>query len=184
MVKLLKPTPLIPLAIYKIKDPDGIERFRVVFSLSDLLDVPLTSMKIIEIQNRYRNLIDECKKQLKVIQSSRKNRGNPILKWQLAKKIKDFLKYIENNGFYFSNAAKSLSRDLGISIRQINYLIEFVETYGDIGMIYKEISWDKYKEILDIKDKALQKECVGKILKGELKTREDIRRFKKRLRKI
>lgn len=56
-------------------------------------------------------------------------------------------------------------------------------TYSSIELIHEEISWDKYKEILDIPNPFLQKECMEKILNGELKTRNEIRRFKKDAKK-
>jgi hypothetical protein len=173
---------LIPLVINKIKDPDNIERFRVAFSFRDILYKPLLSKETVEIQEAYTKLIENCKMQLKVLKYTRKSRGDPILKWNLAKSIYKFIVAIEEKGYYFANSSKAFARDLGISPRQVNYLIEFVQTFPNKKQIYKEISWDKYKEILDVKDKQLQEKIIQKILRGELKTREDIRKFKKSLK--
>ena len=113
---------------------------------------------------------------------SKKNRGDPILKWDLANHIYNFLKNLEKEGFVLANLTEALSRDLGISRRQINYLIEFRETYPKLNLIRKEISWDKYKELLDIPDRDKRRLCEKEIIEGRLRTREDIRRFKKKLK--
>jgi hypothetical protein len=170
---------LIPVVINRIKDPDGLERFRAATSFGEVIHKPSLGKEMIEIQEAYTKLIEDCKAELRILESSRKNRGDPLLKWDLAKKIVDFVKAIENKGYHFANSSKALSRDLKISVRQINYLIEFAKTFPKKEMVHQEISWDKYKEILDIKDKQVKEKCIQKILEGELKTREKIRKFKK-----
>ncbi|MEM4308038.1 MAG: hypothetical protein QXU48_03110 [Thermoplasmata archaeon] len=170
----------IPIEILKIKDPDGVERLRVVISFHDVVAQPSVNKQLIEIQNDYVNFINNCKRQLNKMETNRKNRGNPLLKWKLADTIYRFVKALELKGYIFANLITALSRDLGISVRYVNYLIEFRTTYPDIQLIHREICWDKYKELLDIPDISLRKNCIDKILKGELKTREDIRKFKKR----
>jgi len=171
---------LIPIVINKIKDPDGIERFRVASSFEEIMRVPSSGRDMMEIQDAYTRLIENCQAKLKILQTSRRKRGDPLLKWDLAKAINDFLKFVEDKGYHFANCSKALARDLKISVRQIDYLIEFVNTFPQNESLHQQISWDKYKEILDIKDKKLQEEVIQKILRGELKTREDIRKFKKR----
>lgn len=173
---------MIPFIVNKIRDPDNIERFRVVLSFEDVIHQPELSKEMIEIQEAYSRLIGNCKAQLKVIASNRKTRGDSLLKWRLAKTLYEFIRSVEKRGYYFANSSKALFRDLGISIRQINYLIEFVRTFPEEKQVHPEISWDKYKEILDIKNSHLQKIVIRKILDGELKTREDIRKFKKNIK--
>ncbi len=174
--------PLVPFVINKIKDPDNVERFRVVLSFEDVIHKPESSKEMIKIQEAYARFIENCKVQLKVIESNRKTRGDPILKWRLANTIYEFIRSVERRGYYFANSSKALFRDLGISIRQVNYLIEFVRTFPQEKQVHSEISWDKYKEILDIKDRRLQKIVIKKLLEGELKTRENIRKFKKKIK--
>jgi hypothetical protein len=173
------PGPLIPVVINKIKDPDGFERFRAASSFEEVMRAPSSGKDMMEIQDAYTKLVENCKAKLKILETSRKKRGDPLLKWDLAKAIYDFLKFVEGKGYHFANCSKALARDLKISVRQINYLIEFVNTFPHKGSLHQQISWDKYKEILDIKDKKLQEEVVQKILGDELKTREDVRKFKK-----
>lgn len=170
---------LIPIVINRIKDPDGLERFRVASSFEEVMRAPFSGRDMMEIQDAYTKLVEDCQAKLKILESSRSKRGDPLLKWDLAKTIDDFLEFVENKGYHFANCSKALARDLKISVRQINYLIEFVNTFPHKESLHRQISWDKYKEILDIKDKKLQKEVVQRILRGELKTREDIRKFKK-----
>lgn len=173
----------LPIEILKIKDPDGVERLRAVISFQDVVVQPSVNKQLVEIQNDYANFIKNCKKHLKKIQTNRKNRGDPLLKWRLADTIYRFIKDLEANGYSFANVTSALSRDLRISIRYVNYLIEFRTTYPEHKLICKEISWDKYKELLDIPSLSLRKECTEKILRGELRTRNDIRNFKKRIKK-
>ena len=173
---------LIPIIINKTKDPDGLERFRAALSLEELILKPSLSKQIMEIQEAYAKLIQDCKVLLKTLKSSRKNRGNPLLKWDLAKKIVNFMEQIEDKGYHFANSANALSRDLGISERQVNYLIEFAKTFPRKEMLHPQISWDKYKEILDVKNRQFQLTIIKKLLDGELKTRDDIRKFKKTLK--
>lgn len=172
---------IIPFVINKIKDPDNIERFRVALSFEDVVHQPSLSKEMIEIQEAYTKLIKNCKAQLRTLESNRKTRGDSFLKWRLAETIYCFVQSVEKRGYYFANYSQALSRDLGISVRQINYLVEFIRTFPDKEQVYQEISWDKYKEILDIKDSQLQEIVIKKVLNGELRTREDIRKYKKNL---
>lgn len=172
----------IPIEIQKIRDPDGIERFKAIVSIEKAITNSSLAKKLIQIQKGYSDFIEICKTHLNHINQNRKNRGDAKLKWQLADMIYKFLKNLEKEGFVLANLTEALSRDLEISRRQINYLIEFRETYPDIALIKKEISWDKYKELLDIPNTSLRKKCEQKILNGELRTREDIRRFKKEMK--
>ncbi|MEM3488805.1 MAG: hypothetical protein QXO75_03995 [Nitrososphaerota archaeon] len=167
------------MVINKIRDPDGHERFRIASSFEDIMRKPSSGKDMMEIQEAYAKLIENCKAKLKTIEKNRKMRGDPMLKWDMAKAIDDFIKLVEEKGYYLTNCSKALSRDLNISLRQINYLIEFVNTFPQKELLYRQISWDKYKEILDIKNRALQEKVIQKILGGELKTREEIRKYKK-----
>lgn len=172
----------IPIEIQKIRDPDGLFRFKAVVSLTEIIKNFSLNKNLIQIQKEYAEFIEACKGKQEHINRNRKNRGNAILKWRLADGIYKFIKSIEEQGFVLTNLTEALSRDLGISRRQINYLIEFRVTYPNITFVKKEISWDKYKELLDIPNPSLRKKCEQKILKGELRTRNDIRRFKKEMK--
>jgi hypothetical protein len=114
-----------------------------------------------------------------MIEKSRKMRGDPMSKWDIAKAISDFIKLVEEKGYYIANCSIAISRDLNISSRQVNYLIEFFNTFPQKELLHQQISWDKDKEILDVKDNRLQEKIIQKILQGNLKTREDVRKYKK-----
>lgn len=172
----------IPIEIQKIKDPNGVAQYKALVTLQQALTDSSLSNKLLITEEKYADFIKKCLSQLKHIYKNRKNRGNSLLKWKLADTIYRFLKSIEKDGFVLANITEALSRDLGISRRQINYLIEFRTTYPTIDSIHEKISWDKYKELLDIPNPTIRKECEEKILKNELPTRESIREFKKRLK--
>jgi len=167
----------IPIEIQKVKYKDA--QFKVVVSLQDALARISLDKEFIKIQTEYDVFIKKCKKILENIQKNNKSRGDPLLKWRLADALYTFVKGLEERGFVFANLTEALSRDLNMSVSQLNYLIEFRTTYPHLGLINKNISWDKYKELLDISTLLFRKECEKKILSRELKTREDIRLFKK-----
>lgn len=166
----------IPIEIQKIKDKN---QFKVVISLQDALTHVSLDKEFIKIQTDYDIFIRKCQKLLKEIHKNKFSRGDSSLKWKLADNIYQFAKKLENQGFVFANLVEALSRDLKISVRQVNYLIEFRTSYPHLELINKKISWDKYKELLDIPSLSFRKECEEKIIDGKLKTRNDIRIFKK-----
>lgn len=168
----------IPLEILKIRDPDGISRFRAIISFQDAVSDTSQSQKLIQIQKEYIKFVDDCQKLLKQIKKNR--RSDSQLQWKLADMIFSFIKRVENNEYIFANVSEAIPRDVGISKSQLNYLIKFRTYYPTVDLVYKEINWSKYREILDIRYPEVRKICVNKILSGELKTDRDIRDFKKR----
>jgi hypothetical protein len=172
----------IPVEIQKVKDPDGVERFRLTMSLHDALMNTSLNKQIIYTQEKYKKSVNICKDIIDNIRKSRRNAGDSVLKWYLSDVIYSFLKGMEEDGLVLVNFAKSFSRDLGVSVSQINYMIEFRTTYPEIEMINNKISWDKYKEILDVSDRSVRKMITEKLISRELKTREDIRKLKKEIK--
>jgi len=165
----------IPIEIQKDRAGD----FKVVVSLQDAITHALLEKDLARIQKDYEKFIKRSKKILKKIRKNRKNRGDPILKWKLADAIYIFAKQLESCGYIFANLTSALSRDLKISVSEINRLLDFRVTYSDLKLIKKEISWDKYRELISLPDISLRKKCEMKILSGELRTRNDIRIFKR-----
>ena len=47
------------------------------------------------------------------------------------------------------------------------------------NMINRKINWDRYRELLDIPDLKIRQLLTEKILDGSVKSREDIKQFKK-----
>jgi len=170
----------IPFEIQKVRDPDGLERLRVVVSFQDAIINTSLNKQIIDVQEKYREVIKSCQDIIVNIRKSKKNAGDSVLKWYLSDIIYNFLKEVEEEGFILVNLAKSLSRDLGVSVSQINYLIEFRISYPKVEMIDNKISWDKYKEIMDVSDQNIKQLIIQKIINGEIRTREDIRKLKKK----
>lgn len=173
----------IPVEIIKIKEPDGVSRFRAVISLHDAIANTAGSQELIQIQREYTNFVENCKTQLREIQSSRKYMSNSKLQWKLANTIHSFIELIENNDYIFANMAEAISRDVGLSKSQLNYLIKFRRYYPAISQVQEKINWSKYREILDIGDPKIRKICEEKILSGELTTDYNIRAFKAEYRK-
>jgi len=171
----------IPIEIQKTDD-DSATQFRVFASLQDAIAFPSIDKEFIKIQAEYGNVIKECQKILRDIEKSKNNRGNPILRWNLANNIYKFAKELEGRGFVFANLTEALSRDLKIAGSGINYLIKFRTIYPNLELVSKNIIWNNYRELLDISDPSFRKECENKILKGELKTQDEIRAFKKQRR--
>lgn len=173
----------VPIEILPIKDPNGNRRVKVVVPLKDIFVNPSIESQLKDIENDYLRFINNCREILQKIDSNKKNKGDPLLKWTLADIIYRFLKDLEKRQYVFANMGEALSRDLKISRRYLNYLIKFRTAYKKRNLIKKEINWDKYKELLDIADPSLRKTCMNQILAGKLKTREDIRAFKKGMKR-
>lgn len=178
----------VPLEIQKIRDPDGANRFRAIVSFQDAIADTSQSQKLIQIQKEYTILVGNGQRLLKEIRGNKKSMADSQLQWSLADKIYSFIKRIENDGYIFANVAEALSRDIGVSKSQLDYLIKFRTyypsiDYPSIDQVYKEINWSKYREILDMRSSELRKICENKILSGEIKTDHDIRIFKRNSRK-
>jgi len=171
----------IPVEINKIRDPDGIERIRLTIAFQDAIQKISLNKPIIYLQEKYIDTIKKCEDLIVHIRECKKNAGDPVLKWHLSDVIYNFLTEMEENGFVIINFTRSLSRDLGLSLRHINYLIEFRMTYPKIEMVNKKINWDRYKEILDVSDHHIRQLMIEKILNGEIRTRNEIRNFKKNI---
>lgn len=171
-----------PLEIQKIRDPDGTSRFKAIVSLQDAITHSSQSQKLIQIQNEYSKSVDSWQRMLEQIRSSRRNMADSQFQWKLADEIYSFVKWIENKNYIFANFPEALTRDVGMSRSQLNYLIKFKTYYPSIDRVHEEINWSKYREILDIRSAEARKICEKRILSGEIRTDRDIRDFKRRYR--
>jgi len=172
----------IPLEIQKIRDPDGAGRFKAIVSFQDAIAHTSESQKLVQIQNEYTNLVNNCQKMLKEIRDNRKFMADSRLQWRLADKIYLFIKWIENDGYIFANVSEALPRDAGMSKSQLNYLIKFRTYYPSIDQVSREINWSKYRELMDFPDEKSRKECEKLIKTGKIKTDTEIREFKRKLK--
>jgi len=173
----------IPLEILKIRDPDGASRFKAIISFQDAIAHTSQSQKLIQIQNEYTKLVDGCQRLLKEIRSNRKRMADSQLQWKLADNIYSFIKWIESDGFIFANVSEALSRDVGMSKSQLNYLIKFRTYYPTIDQVSKEINWSKYRELMDFSDEKSRKQCEMLIKAGKIRSDTEIREFKRKLKK-
>jgi len=165
--------------IHNIQDPDGIRRSRFTIALTDVIKNESLNNQLILLQGKYSDVVQECKQILIKIKQSRKNAGDPVLKWKLANIIVIFLNYVESNQFIIINYSEALSIDLGLSKRLIESMINFRKTYPSIEMINPNINWDRYRELLDIPDLRVRQLLKEKILDGSVKSRAEIKQFKK-----
>lgn len=169
----------IPLEILKIKAPDGTEKFKALISLHDAISDSSQSKKLIQVQDEYTKCVT-CSRALWLkVESNRKNMANSRSQWKLADFFFSFVNYAENEGYIVTNINEAITRDVGISDSQLNYLRKFRLRYPSIDTVSDQINWSKYREIMDIKSQALRKLCEEKILSGEIKTDYEIRQFKK-----
>ncbi|MFC1787368.1 hypothetical protein ACFLY8_04995 [Halobacteriota archaeon] len=127
----------VPIEILKITDPDGLRRFRAITSFTEAVKYTPLSNTLIQIQNEYLNFVEDSRKLLNEIQSSRKNMSNSKIQWKLADRIHSFIKWVETKNCIFSNVSEAITRDVDISKSQLNYLIKFRTYYLTIDDLLK-----------------------------------------------
>jgi hypothetical protein len=111
-----------PVEILKLKGPDGVERYKAVISFQDALADTSQSEKLIHIQEEYATCVANLQNTWKAVEKDRKNMANSKSQWKLADMINSLVKFVESEGYYFTNAVEALSRDVGMSKSQLNYL--------------------------------------------------------------
>lgn len=169
----------MPIEILESRD-NKESKYQIKISLQDALNRTSIENELFKIQKDYGDLLEAIHKIINKTHQNKKLRGNPILKWEVADLIYKFAKDLEKKEFVFANIVEAISRDLEISKRQVNYLIEFRTSYSSLEYLNEKISWDKYKELLDIVDSSFRKECELKLITGEIKTRNQLRLIKKK----
>ncbi len=58
-------------------------------------------------------------------------------------------------------------------------MIKFRQTYPTLDMVNRNINWDRYRELLDIHDLKIRHLLTEKILDESVKSRDEIKQFKK-----
>lgn len=172
----------IPFEIRRVKNPDATTSFIAVVSVTDAIKEGQTKNILPELQKKYFDLIKRCKDQIKIIQKNRINMADPKQHWILGDLIFSFIDDIEKEGFYFANAIPTLVRDTLLSQRYVTYHIQLRKDYPSINLIDKKVKWWGYQELLDIADRSKRKRFEEKMLKGAIKTRDDLRKFKRKLK--
>ena len=172
---------IIPLEIKKITDPAGKTDFRAVVYIEDAVKRPNTNVLLKDIEEEYTELVQKSKKLLKEIQRTKANRANASLHWSFGDLVIRFLQRLREKGYFLANIGPTLSRDIGLSKRYIGYHIQLREDYLDVKSISDEISWSRYQELLDVRDRQKRAILAKKILNGEITTRNELREFKKNI---
>jgi hypothetical protein len=172
---------VIPFEIRKIKNPDATISFIAVISLNDVMNLGNAKEDLANIQKLYEDLIQNCRKLIKVLQKNKKNSSDPYLHWQLGNLLYTFIDYVEKKDFYFANVVSTLARDTGISKRYISYHIKFRKEYSALKIKRNKIKWWGYQELLDIPDKKERTNCEKNLSNGKIKTQDHLRKYKKSL---
>jgi hypothetical protein len=169
----------IPIEIKKITDPAGNTDLRAVIYIEDAIRDANTSQQLKKVEEEYVELIEKSKNIITKIRRTRANRANPKLHWVLGDMIVRFLHELNDNGYLLTNIQPTLSRDIGFPTRYLGYHIQLRKDYPDVESLHNEISWSKYQELLDINNMNKRAIIEKKILDGEIRTRDELRKFKK-----
>ncbi len=171
-----------PVEILKLKGPDGIERYKAMISFQDALADTSQSQKLIQIQDEYAKRIFQLETLWKLIERNRENKASSQNQWKLADMINSLSQYVESEGYFLTNMAEALARDIGISKSQFNYLRKFRERYPSIDQVSGKINWSKYRELMDFSDEKMRKQCELLIREGKIKSDGEIRDFKRKMK--
>ena len=172
----------VPVEILKLKGPDGIERFKAIISFQDAIADTSQSGKLIQIQDEYAKRIAQLQNLWQTIEKNRENMANSQNQWKLADMINSLIEFVVSEGYFLTNAVEALSRDVGMSKSQLNYLRKFRKRYLSIDQVSEKINWSKYRELMDFSDEKMRKQCEALIKEGKIKSDGEIRAFKRRMK--
>lgn len=172
----------IPVEILKLKNPDGVERYKAVISFQHAISDTSQSEKLIQIQNEYSQRIAQLQKIWKEVEKDRKSMANSKNQWKQADIIESLVKFVEGQGYFFTNIVEALSRDVGMSKSQLNYLRKFRKRYPSIDLVSDRINWSKYRELMDFSDEKMRKQCETLIKEGKITSDKEIRAFKRKMK--
>lgn len=172
----------VPVEILKLKGPDGVERYKAIISFKDAIADTSQSKRLIQIQDEYFNRVSQIQNLWRSIEKNRENKASSHLQWTLADMINSLNKFVEGEGYFLTNEAEALSRDVGISRSQLNYLRKFRARYPSINQVSEKINWSKYRELMDFSNEKLRKQCEELIQEGKIKSDGEIRAFKKKMK--
>ena len=172
----------VPVEILKLKSPDGVERYKAIISFQDALADTSQSKRLIQIQDEYANRISQIQNLWRSIEKNQENKASSHYQWKLADMINSLSEFVESEGYFLTNAAEALSRDVGISKSQLNYLRKFRERYPSIDQVSEKINWSKYRELMDFSNEKMRKQCEALIQEGKIKSDGEIRAFKRKMK--
>lgn len=173
----------VPVEISKLKGPDGLEKYKAIISFQDAMADTSQGKRLIQIQDEYAECISQLQSLWRIIEKNHENKANARYQWKLADMINSLSLSIESEGYFLTNGAEALSRDVGISKSQLNYLRKFRERYPSIDQVSEKINWSKYRELMDFSDDRMRKQCEALIEEGKIKSDGEIRDFKRRMKR-
>ena len=172
---------LIPFEIRLVKNPDKTSSLVAVVSIEDAIHEDNVKNMLADIQKKYIELVKHCKRQIREMKK-KKTRGDSKIHWTLGDRLFSFLDQSNKMGFYFANAVSTLSRDIHVTGRYLYYHIQFREEYPSQDLVRDSVKWWGYQELLGISNKNNRKLCEEKLMKGDISTVAQLRKFKKSLR--
>ncbi len=173
----------IPVEILKLKSPDGVETYKAIISFQDAITDASQSEKLIQIQDEYSRRIEQLRKIWREVEKDRNSMANSRNQWKQADIIESLVRFVEDQGYFFTNIVEALSRDIGMSKSQLNYLRKFRKKYTTIDQVSDRINWSKYRELMDFSNDKLRKQCEALIIEGKITKDSEIRAFKRKVKK-
>jgi hypothetical protein len=172
----------IPIEILKLKNPDGVEKYKAIISLQDAIADTSQSKKLIHMQDEYAKRVSLLQTLWRTVEKNHENKSNSLNQWKLADAICSLNEFVENEGYFLANAVEAISRDVGLSKSQLNYLRKFRDRYPSIDQVSEKINWSKYRELMDFSNENMRKQCELLIKEGKIKSDGEIRDFKKKMK--
>jgi hypothetical protein len=173
----------IPIEIRKITDPDGTIRIGAIAYLEEILSTPDIKNRLLTVEREYKSLLQQCNEILTKTKTS-EGRPDARLRWEIADKISIFLdSNAKRSGVVVINYAEALHRDLGISESELRYILRFYGKYRNRDKLDDRINWSKYRELMDFSDEKLRKQCETLIKDGKIRSDEEIREFKRKMKR-
>ena len=170
---------LIPVSIRRPSNARGTSTSQAfVVSLEDIVSEPGVHESLRTAEGEYRDSLADWRGLISAIE---RNRSDPVLRWSLAESVDGFRRRMGTDwGLEPTNYLIAVSRDIGISDSALDYILRLrsrftLEKVENLGM-----NWSKFQEVLDIKDDAHMEEGVDLIRSGQIKSRAEIREFKRR----
>ena len=169
----------IPVEMKKITDPDGTSRLGAVADLKEVLAIPDLKSRLMATEKRYQLLLENCRKISAEIKT-KEGRSDASLRWQIGDFALNFLTSLQKTmGVCLVGHINALSRDLQISPRDLNYIVNFRRKYVNKEELDRRIDWSKYRELLEVSNPSLRKDLEEMIKKGRITTREKLRELKR-----
>ncbi len=168
---------LIPVSIRRRSHTQGAPRAFVV-SLDDVVSAPNVHERLRRAERAYRDSLTEWRG---LVTDIKRNRSDPVLRWRLAESVENFRRGMGADwGLEPTNYLIAVSQDIEISDSALGYVLRLRSRFTAEKVESSGMNWSKFQEVLDIKDDARMRECVDLIRLGRIRSRAEIREFKRR----